>query len=77
MDKRLTWKEIKTMYPDTWVGLSDVEWDGCAPNVRSAIVKYSGESGDIQKRIIDGENIHMNCTMDDYMFPLGFQVGVK
>lgn len=72
---RMTWEEIKKKYPDQWVGLSQVEWDGEAPNVRSAVVEYVGKSRDIQRRILAGEDIHMNCTMSDSAYPFGFQVG--
>ena len=40
MDKRMTWEEIKTAYPNKWVGLSQVEWKDEA-NVKSAIVSYA------------------------------------
>lgn len=74
MNKRMTWEEIEKKYPEQWVGLTDVEWNGHAPNVRSAIVKYAGESYDIWKRKLAGENIHINCTMHDDMYSLGFLV---
>ena len=64
MNKRLTWDEIKTQYPEQWVGLSDVEWNGSAPNVRSAIVKYAGKSSyEIWKRQFAGEDVFLSSTI--------------
>ena len=71
MDEILTWEEIKQKYPEQWVGLTDVTWEDHPPNVKTAAVKYVGSSGDIQRRIIAGEDIHMNCTMSDDACPLG------
>lgn len=72
MEKRMTWDEIKEKYPDQWVGLSEVEWDGEAPNVQSAIVKYANKSSyEIWKKQIAGEDIFLNSTMPDYACPLG------
>lgn len=42
--KRMTWAEIAAAYPDQWVGLTDVEWNG--GGVRSAVVKYTDKTGD-------------------------------
>lgn len=36
--ERLTWNEIVSKYPDKWVGLTEVEWNGA--DVKSAIVSY-------------------------------------
>jgi len=72
MDKRLTWEEIEKQYPDQWVGLSKVEWDGEAPNVRSAIVEYAGSSDDEPlARQIAGEDIFTTYTGADTMCPMG------
>lgn len=71
MGEVLTWQEIKAKYPEQWVGLTNVTWEGHPPNVKTATVKYVGSSGDIQSKILAGENIHMDCTMDDYDCPLG------
>ena len=44
MEKRMTWKEIQETYPDKWVGLTDIEWDG--GEVGTAIVKYTDKTSD-------------------------------
>lgn len=37
--QRLTWKQIRTKYPDQWVALTDVEYmDNDGINIESAIV---------------------------------------
>lgn len=74
--ERLSWREIVEKYPDEWVGLTDVTWDNSPPNVSSAVVIGVSKSGyDLWKRKLAGENIHVNCTMKDNMFPLGFVGG--
>jgi len=53
-NKRMTWDEIVAKYPDQWVGLIDVERDGA--DVRSAVVKYATEDGDVTlAKLIHGE----------------------
>lgn len=38
-DQRLTWEQIRVMYPDQWVALADVEYMGNdGINVKSAVV---------------------------------------
>ncbi|MBR3723685.1 MAG: hypothetical protein IKN12_13135 [Selenomonadaceae bacterium] len=72
VESRLTWDEIKSKYPDQWVGLTDVEWDGEAPNVQSAIVKYTDKSGyEIWKKQLAGEKIFLSSTISDDICPLG------
>ena len=41
MDKRLTWEQIKELYPHQYVGLVGVETEGNESSVKSAIVKYT------------------------------------
>ena len=45
MKKRMTWAEIAKMYPDQWVGLTDVVWEDSS-NIGSAIVLYTDWSKD-------------------------------
>ena len=42
-NQRMTWEEIVEKYPDTWVGLTDIDWKDGA-NVRSAVVKYTNKT---------------------------------
>ena len=71
--ERLTWDEIEAKYPDKWVGLSKVDWDGEPPNVRSAVVSYVGESDDEPlRRQIAGEDIYTTYTTPDNLAPFGF-----
>ena len=75
-NKRMTWEEIVDKYPDQWVGLSQVEWDGNAPNVQSAIVEYVGKSGgEALKRQIAGEDMYTTYTTPDNLCPLGILAG--
>ncbi|MBR3722781.1 MAG: hypothetical protein IKN12_08435 [Selenomonadaceae bacterium] len=72
MKSRMTWEEIKATYPDQWVGLSNVKWDGHAPNVASAIVEYFGKTGtEPLKKQIAGEDMYTTYTGKDNMCPLG------
>ena len=41
-NQRMTWEEIVEKYPDTWVGLTDIDWEDSA-NVRSAVVAFANE----------------------------------
>ncbi len=78
MQKRLTWEEIKTQYPDQWVGLSRIEWNGAEPNVRSAVVTYAGPSNHeaLQKQIA-GEDVYTVYTTPDNLCPLGILAGAR
>lgn len=40
MAKKLTWEEIKELYPNQWVELIDFEWDEFEPDPRSGIVRH-------------------------------------
>ncbi len=42
--RRMTWAEIMEKYPDQNVGLVEVEWGINSSTVKTAIVKYSGDS---------------------------------
>ncbi|MBQ7479379.1 MAG: hypothetical protein IJT01_10900 [Selenomonadaceae bacterium] len=71
MDKRMTWEEIKTAYPNKWVGLSQVEWKDEA-NVKSAIVSYAGDSSkEPFLKQVAGEDMYTTYTGTDEMCPLG------
>lgn len=75
MGERLTWEEIKEKYPDKWVGLSQVEWEDHAPNVKSGIVEYVGDSDDEPlSRQWAGEDIFTLYTTPNNveLCPLGF-----
>ncbi|WP_029543023.1 hypothetical protein [Selenomonas sp. AB3002] len=77
MSKRLTWEEIKKIYPGKWVGLSNVEWKDEA-NVSSAIVEYAGESDEEPlKRQLAGEDMYTIYTTPDDLCPLGMLVSGK
>ena len=78
MGDRMTWEEIERAYPDKWVGLSEVEWDGQPPDVRSAIVRYVGKSGgEALGRQIAGEDMYTTYTTPDNLCPLGILVSGK
>ncbi len=74
--QRMTWEEIKEMYPDQWVGLTDVVYENNdGVSVESAIVKYTDKpKGELTRRMLDGEIISIYTT-PDHLFQLGM-VGV-
>ena len=42
--ERLSWEEIKTRYPDQWVGLTDVLRSDKSADIVSAILLYTDKS---------------------------------
>lgn len=73
MKKRMTWNEIQEVYPDQWVGLTDVKYlndDGIS--IESAVIKYIDvPKGELTRRMLDGEIIS-RYTTPDHAFQLGF-----
>ena len=71
MADRLTWTEIKTRYPNRWVGLTDVEWKDTS-NIKSAVVKYTDKSSTELglMQIKDGNLVSRYTTPKDFL-PLG------
>ena len=67
--KRMTWKEIKQMYPNQWVGLVDVEYESDNDaTIKTAIVKYTDKSkNELTKMQIqtNGELIGIYTTPDN------------
>lgn len=48
MGERLTWEEIRKLYPAQWVGLAETEFEEDGDNIKSGIVKYASlPSGEI------------------------------
>ena len=75
INKRLTWSEIIEKYPDTWVGLVDIEWED-ESNIKSAIVKYYDKSkSELLKMSFNNEIEYSRYTTPDNKFQLGM-VGV-
>lgn len=74
MGKHMTWDEIKTTYPNQWVGLTDVEYE--APNsatILNATVLYTDKSKDdilIEQIETDGRII-ARYTNPNGLFQLG------
>ena len=66
LGKRMTWKEIKAIYPHQNVGLID-----CTPNrnnIESAIVKYTDKEksySELIRMAINGEIVMCYTTMDE------------
>ena len=70
MDERLKWNEIQQRYPDQWVGLVDVEWDGST--VISAVVRYTDRSrGELSRLQLKDSNLYSCYTHPDHLAPLG------
>lgn len=61
---RMTWNEIVKKYPDKWVGLVNVEWDGADEvNIVSAEVKYVDDYKDkIIKMQLTGKGVYCEYT---------------
>ena len=72
MCKRMTWNEIKTAYPNKWVGLSQVVWeDSDGGGVVSAVVKYVEDNPDkLYDMQISGQDIYTTYTTPE-TFPYG------
>ena len=65
---RMTWSEIVKKYPDQWVGLVDVEWDGA--DVITAIVKYTDKTRDeLIKMQASGTGVHSIYTTPNNLIP--------
>lgn len=70
MNERLQWNEIQEKYPDQWVGLMDVEWDGST--VLSAVVKYTDRSrGELTRMQLNDNNLYSCYTHPDHLAPFG------
>ncbi len=69
---RMTWDEIKKAYPDTWVGMVNVQYvDDDGVNIASAEVKYTDKTkAELTRRMLDGE-IVSRYTTPDSKFQLG------
>ena len=70
MNKRMTWQEIQSTYPNQWIGMTDVEWNG--GGVKSAIVKYVDKTGDelIGMQIADKNLYSKYTTSDNVLCPV-------
>ena len=42
---RMTWTQIMELYPDKWVGISDVAWEENGGTIESAVVEYTDDNG--------------------------------
>lgn len=74
MKEILTWEEIKSRYPDQWVGLTNVEYEpDNRSTIKSAIVEYTDKSKDeltLMQVQTKGELIGIYTTPDN-VFQLG------
>lgn len=70
--EKLSWKEIQDKYPDTWIGLTNVEFEeNNSSTIKSAVVKYTDKSkNELTKLMIKGEIIAKYTTPDN-VFQLG------
>ena len=44
MGEKLSWKEIKTRYPEQWVDLVDFEWDELESDPRCGVVRLTSKA---------------------------------
>ena len=72
MNDRMSWEEIQKMYPDQWIGLTDVEYiDNDGISIKSGIVKYTDKpKGELTHLMLNGE-IVSRYTTPDSAFQLG------
>lgn len=71
--QRLTWEQIKKIYPHQNVGLVDVEYDANGITVISGIVKYTEKETSYETMVelaMEGK-IDMSYTTLDEDMPLG------
>ena len=72
-NNRMTWEEIIEKYPDTWVGLVEIEWKDQA-NVKTAIVKYTDKTkSELLEMQFTGKepDMYSRYTTPDHVFQLG------
>ncbi|MBD5436366.1 MAG: hypothetical protein HDR36_07650 [Treponema sp.] len=69
---KMSWSEIQKTYPNRWVGLKEVEFDGAS--VKRAIVVDSESSMDaLTDKMLKGELIARYTTPNNVdCMPLGF-----
>ena len=74
MNERMTWYQIQTLYPNQWVGLSDVEHEPHnTSTIRSAVVLYTNKSKKelTMEQIKSKGKILARYTNPDKLFQLG------
>ena len=65
---RLTWNEIKTKYPDKWVGMSNIEWKDSA-NISSAVViGVADDDEEFMLRACNGEDVFARYTSPNNLY---------
>lgn len=69
MVERLTWEQIQEMYPDQWVGLTDVQYmDNDGVSVESAVVKYADKTkAELTRLVLQGEIISRHTDPDGHL----------
>lgn len=73
--QRLSWEEIKSLYPAQYVGLVDVIFeDNDQMNVKSAVVKYTDKDvsdGQLMLMAKRGEIVRRYTSLEESKLPLG------
>lgn len=74
-NQRLSWNEIKSLYPAQHVGLIDVIYeDDDQMNVKSAVVKYTDKDiadGQLMLMAKRGEIVRRYTSLEESKLPLG------
>ena len=74
-NQRLSWNEIKSLYPEQHVGLIDVIFeDDDQMNVKSAVVKYTDKDmsdGQLMLMAKRGEIVRRYTSLEESKLPLG------
>ena len=62
--QRMTWSDIKDMYPNQWVGLTDVERKKTSADISSAVLVYTDKSRTelLRMQIRDGNLVTMHTS---------------
>ena len=73
--QRLSWEEIKSLYPAQYVGLIDVIFeDEDQMNIKSAVVKYTDKDmpdGQLLLMAKRGEIVRRYTSLEESKLPLG------
>lgn len=72
----MTREQMNREYPNQWIGIRDVNYEGGSRRMISADVVYTDRTAsELAMMSINGEDVQPLFTTPDQCFQLGFQVG--
>ena len=75
MTKKLTWGEIKKLYPDQWVELIECEWDPVEPDPANGVVRHHAKKrNDLHELIMKDKPVNDAAVI--YVGEITFTEGV-